>query len=62
MFRAAVSSQWALKQVIDKIYQGRLGKVYFGTRGRDAREWMMKREMLSPRYTTSINEIPAVKA
>lgn len=52
----------ALMQVIDKINQGRLGKVYFAARGRDTQEWMMKREMLSPRYTTSVNEIPAVKA
>ncbi|MCX4045664.1 MULTISPECIES: translesion error-prone DNA polymerase V subunit UmuC [Aeromonas] len=52
----------ALMQVIDKINQGRLGKVYFGARGSHTREWMMKREQLSPRYTTSINEIPAVKA
>ncbi|WP_423842072.1 DUF4113 domain-containing protein [Aeromonas hydrophila] len=35
-------------QVIDKINQGRLGKVYFAARGRDTREWMMKREQLSP--------------
>lgn len=50
----------ALMLVIDKINQGRLGKVYFGARGRDASEWMMKRELLSPHYTTSITEIPAV--
>lgn len=52
----------ALMQVIDKINQGRLGKVYFAARGRDTREWMMKREQLSPRYTTCINELPEVKA
>ncbi|HAU4930566.1 translesion error-prone DNA polymerase V subunit UmuC [Aeromonas hydrophila] len=48
----------ALMQVIDKINRGRLGKVYFAARGRDTKEWMMKREQLSPRYTTRINEIP----
>ncbi|WP_301952998.1 DUF4113 domain-containing protein [Aeromonas hydrophila] len=48
-------------QVIDKINQGRLGKVYFGARGRDTREWMMKREQLSPRYTTALGELPVVK-
>ncbi|UNP88127.1 DUF4113 domain-containing protein [Aeromonas encheleia] len=47
-------------QVIDKINQGRLGKVYFATRGRDTREWMMKREQLSPRYTTALGELPVV--
>ncbi|MFM1663421.1 translesion error-prone DNA polymerase V subunit UmuC [Aeromonas salmonicida] len=48
----------ALMQVIDKINKEGLGKVYFGTRGNDASEWMMKREQLSPRYTTSLTEIP----
>ncbi|WP_421254701.1 translesion error-prone DNA polymerase V subunit UmuC [Aeromonas sp. 600282] len=51
----------ALMKVIDQINQGRLGKVYFAARSRDTREWMMKREKLSPRYTTCINELPAVK-
>lgn len=51
----------ALMQVIDKINLGRLGKVYFAARGRDTREWMMKREQLSPRYTTAIGELPVVK-
>ncbi|MGL6475239.1 translesion error-prone DNA polymerase V subunit UmuC [Aeromonas hydrophila] len=52
----------ALMLVIDKINRGRLSKVYFAARGRDTREWMMKREQLSPRYTTCFNELPAVKA
>lgn len=52
----------ALMQVIDKINHGRMGKVYFATRGRDTREWMMKREQLSPRYTTCLSELPEVKA
>lgn len=52
----------ALMQVIDRINQGRLGKVYSASRGRDTSEWMMKREQLSPRYTTSIKGIPVVKA
>lgn len=50
-----------LIKVVDRINQGRLGKVYFAARGRDMKEWTMKREQLSPRYTTSINEIPTVK-
>ena len=49
----------ALMKVIDQINQGRLGKVYFAARGRDTSEWMMKREHLSPRYTTNINELPS---
>ncbi|MND21558.1 DNA polymerase IV [compost metagenome] len=52
----------ALMKVIDQINQGRLGKVYFAARGRDTSEWMMKRDQLSPRYTTCISELPAVKA
>ena len=43
----------ALMQIIDKINQGRLGKVYFAARGRDTREWMMKWGQLSPNYTTA---------
>ena len=50
-----------LMQVIDKINQGKLGKVYFAARGCDTKEWMMKREQLSPRYTTMISELPIVK-
>lgn len=52
----------ALMKVIDQINQGRLGKVYFAARGRDTSEWMMKLEQLSPRYTTNIGELPAVKS
>ncbi|WP_272880374.1 DUF4113 domain-containing protein [Aeromonas caviae] len=52
----------ALMKVIDQINQGKLGKVYFAARGRDASGWVMKREQLSPRYTTCISELPAVKA
>ncbi|MGE6284743.1 DUF4113 domain-containing protein [Aeromonas media] len=52
----------ALMQVIDKINRGRLGKVYFAARGRDTTEWMMKREQLSPRYTTCIMELPSARA
>lgn len=35
-------------RVIDKINHGLLGKVYFAARGRDTREWMMKREQAQP--------------
>jgi len=50
----------ALMQVIDKINRGSLGKVYFGARGSNTKEWMMKRGKLSPRYTTSVSELPTV--
>ncbi|WP_235336958.1 DUF4113 domain-containing protein [Aeromonas hydrophila] len=44
--------------MIDKINQGRLGKIYFAARGQDAGEWMMKREHLSPCYTTFSHDFP----
>ncbi len=55
------SRSGALMQVIDKINQEGLGKVFFGARGKDNREWMMKREHLSPRYTTMHTELPLAK-
>jgi len=63
LFVAAPQSQrsGALMQVIDKINQGGLGKIFFAARGCDAREWMMKREQLSPRYTTALGELPVAK-
>lgn len=48
--------------LINHINQGRLGKVYFAARGWGTREWMMKWEQLTPRYTTCISELPAAKA
>lgn len=51
----------ALMKVIDQINQGRWGKVYFAARGRDTTVWMMKREQLSPRYTTALAELPVAK-
>lgn len=48
-------------QVIDKINRGQMGKVYFTARGRDTREWMMKREQLSPQYTTALADLPVAK-
>lgn len=51
----------ALMKVIDQINQGRLGKVYFAARGRGTKEWTMKREQLSPRYTTVLTELPIVR-
>ncbi|MGK8177067.1 DUF4113 domain-containing protein [Aeromonas dhakensis] len=36
-------------------------KVFFEARGKDNREWMMRREQLSPRYTKSLSELLGVK-
>lgn len=46
-----------LMKVLDGINNSGLGKVFFAGRG-IAPEWQMKRDMLSPAYTTRWNEIP----
>ncbi|EDR8962661.1 Y-family DNA polymerase [Salmonella enterica subsp. enterica] len=46
-----------LMQVLDGINHSGLGKVWFAGRG-IAPEWQMKREMLSPAYTTRWSDIP----
>jgi len=47
-----------LMKVLDGINYSGLGKVWFAGR-RIAAEWKMKREMLSPAYTTSWKDIPS---
>ena len=49
-----------LMMVLDGINNSGLGKVWFAGRG-IAPEWQMKREMLSPAYTTRWSDIPAAK-
>ncbi|ECC3382697.1 translesion error-prone DNA polymerase V subunit UmuC [Salmonella enterica subsp. enterica] len=49
-----------LMQVLDGINHSGLGKVWFAGRG-IAPEWQMKREMLSPAYTTRWNELPVAR-
>ncbi|MBE4946835.1 Y-family DNA polymerase [Enterobacter cloacae complex sp. P1B] len=49
-----------LMKVLDGINHSGKGKVWFAGRG-IAPEWQMKREMLSPAYTTRWNEIPTAK-
>lgn len=49
-----------LMKVLDGINHSGLGKVWFAGRG-IAPEWKMKREMLSPAYTTRWNEIPVAR-
>ncbi|MEG3126742.1 translesion error-prone DNA polymerase V subunit UmuC [Pantoea cypripedii] len=46
-----------LMKVLDGINQSGLGNVWFAGQGMDT-EWKMKREMLSPGYTTRWNDIP----
>ncbi|WP_122959191.1 DUF4113 domain-containing protein, partial [Phytobacter massiliensis] len=49
-----------LMKVIDGINNSGLGNVFFTGCG-IAPEWQMKREMLSPAYTTRWNEIPLAR-
>ena len=49
-----------LMQVLDKINQKGIGHVYFATQG-TAPVWQMKREYLSPAYTTNWHDLPKVR-
>ncbi|EAN1298831.1 DUF4113 domain-containing protein, partial [Salmonella enterica subsp. enterica serovar Enteritidis] len=49
-----------LMQVLDGINHPGKGKIWFAGRG-IAPEWQMKRELLSPAYTTRWADIPAAK-
>ena len=49
-----------LMKVIDGINQSGLGNVWFAGRG-IAPQWQMKREMLSPAYTTQWSDIPVAR-
>ena len=48
-----------LMQMVDKINRTSLGPITFLAQG-IKKEWSMKREMQSPRYTTSWNDLPRV--
>jgi len=50
----------ALMSVLDKINQSGKGRVFFAGQGIQ-KEWAMKREYLSPAYTTRWTDIPKVK-
>lgn len=50
----------ALMKVLDGINNSGLGKVWFAGRG-IAPEWKMKREMLSPAYTTRWKDLPSAR-
>ncbi|HFS8203560.1 translesion error-prone DNA polymerase V subunit UmuC [Serratia sp. CY68758] len=49
-----------LMQVIDGINQSGLGKVWFAGQG-ICKTWKMRRELLSPSYTTRLSDIPIAK-
>lgn len=50
----------ALMTALDQINRSGLGKVWFAGQGTN-NPWQMKREMLSPRYTTCLAELPVAK-
>ena len=52
----ALKLEAALMKVLDGINHSGKGKVWFAGRG-IAPEWQMKREMLSPRYTTRYSDL-----
>lgn len=49
-----------LMETIDRINRSGRGQIYFAGQGRD-NAWQMKRDMLSPRYTTCFAELLTVK-
>jgi DNA polymerase V len=49
-----------LMKVVDHVNQSGLGQIWFAGRGTSP-AWKMKREMLSPAYTTRWNDIPVAK-
>ena len=51
----------ALMSLMDKLNKQGRGTLYFAGQGIQ-QAWKMKREMLSPCYTTRLAEIPVVKA
>jgi len=50
----------ALMAALDGINRSGKGKVWFAGQGARDSSWQMKRERLSPRYTTRLKDIPAI--
>lgn len=51
----------ALMAALDGINRSGKGKVWFAGQGERDSSWQMKRDMLSPCYTTRIKDIPSIK-
>jgi DNA polymerase V len=51
----------ALMAALDGINRSGKGKVFFASQGEHDSSWQMKREMLSPRHTTRLKDIPRIK-
>lgn len=54
------AKKWIKTNGVVDLSKSGLGKVWFAWQGVD-NPWQMKREMLSPRYTTSLKELPIAK-
>jgi DNA polymerase V len=52
--------QQKLMQLIDKLNRQKPQQIQFASAGLQPEKWAMKRERLSPRYTTDINELMQV--
>ena len=50
----------ALMETIDKLNKSGKGKIWFAGQGVE-KTWAMKREMLSPSYTTRYSDLPVAK-
>lgn len=50
----------SLMATLDTMNKSGKGKIYFASQGTD-QHWLMKREMLSPRYTTCFSKLLTVK-
>ena len=50
-----------LMNALDAINRSGKGKIWFAGQGTGDSAWQMKREMLSPRYTTRLKDIPVIK-
>nr|WP_254772489.1 DUF4113 domain-containing protein [Pantoea varia] len=50
-----------LMAALDGINRSGKGKVWFAGQGDRDSSWQMKREMLSPLYTTRLKDIPRIK-
>ncbi len=59
--KAPHANSEALMSLMDKLNQQGRGTLFFAGQGIQ-QSWQMKREMLSPCYTTRLTDIPTVRA
>ncbi len=46
---------------MNMLRKGRFGKLFFGATGGLKHDWDVKRESLSPRYTTNLADLPKAR-